>query len=292
MLKAMVRVPSSQERAYAAQLVRLAEAERRVTALRAERDALRQDLAPFEAEYVRRVGGLVAAIERVGRDIAAYQHRIAAHHAAAAGADRAAADRGPDEAGDPDPEEVFTAGAGGTRAGGGRTGTATPGPRRPRVAPEVEAEAKRLYRALAKRHHPDLARTDTERRRREAMMLRINAAFRHRDVAALRSCWREADGDDRALAGHPAAARLAWAIRETARQDALARDLEAQVAAIRGGETFRLWRRHQAGEPVLDALENDLEVRLAAAGHRLDRLVVAYQRAQGRRRRRADPALV
>ncbi|MEU4267902.1 hypothetical protein [Streptomyces sp. NPDC026092] len=47
-------------------------------------------------------------------------------------------------------------------------------------------EARKLYRELARQAHPDLAREEDERRRREEFITRVNAAYARGDVALLR----------------------------------------------------------------------------------------------------------
>ncbi|MEU9846693.1 hypothetical protein [Streptomyces sp. NPDC047985] len=52
-------------------------------------------------------------------------------------------------------------------------------------------EARRLYRELARRAHPDLAQDDTERARREEFITRVNAAYGRGDEALLEELARE-----------------------------------------------------------------------------------------------------
>lgn len=59
-------------------------------------------------------------------------------------------------------------------------------------ASELELEV--LYRALAKRCHPDAATTDDERRRRGSLMQRLNRAYAQKSVIELRSIARELEG--------------------------------------------------------------------------------------------------
>ena len=116
-------------------------------------------------------------------------------------------------------------------------------------------------------------------------MQRVNEAFRARDLAALRALAREAEAADPGFAARPAGERLAWARAELARLDEVLAELRGELGQLRAGEVHRLWRRHEAGEPVLDALEDDLQTRLAAEGRRLDRVIAAYRAARDERRR-------
>ncbi|MFE0036346.1 J domain-containing protein [Streptomyces sp. NPDC059015] len=52
-------------------------------------------------------------------------------------------------------------------------------------------EARRLYRELARKAHPDLAQEDKERARRDEFIARVNAAYGRGDEALLRELTRE-----------------------------------------------------------------------------------------------------
>ncbi|MEW5960651.1 MAG: J domain-containing protein, partial [Chloroflexota bacterium] len=59
--------------------------------------------------------------------------------------------------------------------------------------PVSEAEIKRLYRQLARRFHPDLARDETDRARRTEKMTAINDAYAARSLAELVALAQEPD---------------------------------------------------------------------------------------------------
>ncbi len=58
-----------------------------------------------------------------------------------------------------------------------------------RVRPSEEA--RKLYRDLARKAHPDLAQEETERERREEFITRVNAAYARGDAAELRELAEE-----------------------------------------------------------------------------------------------------
>ena len=142
---------------------------------------------------------------------------------------------------------------------------------------------KQLYRELAKRFHPDLARTDAERRTREGTMRRVNDAFREQDEAALRAISQEAEVADAAFEARSIGEKLAWAIREVARLDGLIDDLLRKLEAVRASETFRLWQRQEAGEQVIGTLETDLTNEIAGERDRLAVLIATYRQLVERR---------
>lgn len=272
--QAIVPAQSAEEREYDRCLAEVETAKRRAAELQAEIEALTVALARFEAACQARVGDLLTELRRVGRAVADYEQRLARlDDEDETDPDAFAAD---EEEPAPfawhDDEPVA-----GTAGAGWRARAERPEP--PRLPKEQAAAVKRLYRDLAKRCHPDYARSDGERERRVALMQRINEAFRDRDLELLRTIHQESETEDPAFPTRPLRERLAWVWAELARVNALLGALKAEFSVLRGSEVHRLWRRYEAGEPVLDALEDDLEKRVAAQGRRLDRLIAAYRRA-------------
>jgi len=279
--KAVVRTQSTEEREYQRRVRQIAARQRRFTELEAEVAELRRALSHFASLCDARVGDLMSELRRVGRLAADYEQRV----------QRLRFGYPPDRLGRPldgDEDDPFATGndsdAEATRA---ESSSAEQAAERPPVRRDrqTEADAKRLYRDLAKRCHPDYAQSDSERTQREAIMQRVNEAFRDRDLETLQALWRETEASDPTFVDRPLQERLAWAEAEVARWDRQLADLKSEFVTLRRGEVHRLWRRYQSGEPVLEQLEDDLEARLVAAGRRLDRLVTNYRRALDERQR-------
>ena len=282
--QALVRAQTIEEREYERWLGGIAERKRRVARLRAELEALQRVLARFEAACHAHVGDLLIELRRLRHDIAAYERRLARLR------EDPTHDPTLDELADEHDPTFDPAWADGATAGGGEgTGwTAADEEFMPRRTAKTEAEIKRLYLALAKRCHPDHGRTGEERRRREDLMQRINAAFRDRNLADLQVLAREAEGADPAFADRPPRERLAWARQEVAWLDAELEELRVELVTLRRSELHRRWRRYEAGHPVLERLEDDLQSRLKTEGARRDELVAAYREAQDRHLRAAS----
>ncbi|MBO4259987.1 J domain-containing protein [Streptomyces griseorubiginosus] len=64
-------------------------------------------------------------------------------------------------------------------------------PVRPPQRVRPSAEARKLYRELARKAHPDLAQDDAERARREEFITRVNGAYARGDEALLRELAEE-----------------------------------------------------------------------------------------------------
>jgi hypothetical protein len=130
--------------------------------------------------------------------------------------------------------------------------------------PSAAADLKSLYRRLARRFHPDLARTEEEQVRHAALMARINALYRAGDRAGLEALADQALGSE---LPEPAVSleeevrlleeRRAWF--ESAR-DGLRLDLQS-LSGCATAELFRRWR--QAGEDGRDFFD-ELRAELAS----------------------------
>jgi hypothetical protein len=279
-LGALVKEQTPEEREYARYLTEVETRKRRAAELQAELEELRIHLGRFEAEYHARAGTLFVELDRVRLAIDEYERRIARLTTdPAADPNRIEDDvqrefrqRHEDIHHDEEEtrryEQVFE-----------RDQT------RPRLDEAGEDEIVRLYRELARRFHPDLARTDEERRRREPLMQRINAAFQERSIAALRALQSEAAAEDPAFERWSIGEKLVWAIWEVARLDSVIATLADELAVLRGADSFVLWRRELNGERVLERLERDLRRDIGAARDRLAELITTYRHLLDRSRR-------
>ncbi|MFD7241313.1 hypothetical protein [Streptomyces massasporeus] len=103
-------------------------------------------------------------------------------------------------------------------------------PVRPPQRVRPSEEARKLYRDLARKAHPDLAQEEKERRRREEFITRVNAAYARGDEAELRELAAEwAKGPE--LKRGPSRAeelytRLEWLAQRKELLGLLARELE------------------------------------------------------------------
>lgn len=92
-------------------------------------------------------------------------------------------------------------------------------------------EARKLYRELARKAHPDLAREDDERKRREEFITRVNAAYARGDAAMLRELSEEwaagpAPAEERLSESEELYARLEWLSQRKELLSVVARELE------------------------------------------------------------------
>ncbi|MEU6809494.1 hypothetical protein ABZ920_10885 [Streptomyces sp. NPDC046831] len=97
-------------------------------------------------------------------------------------------------------------------------------------------EARRLYRDLVRKAHPDLAQEEDERKRREEFVTRVNAAYARGDAAELRELAGEwAAGpklaEQRPSPGEELYARLEWLSERKELLTMVARELEESAIA-------------------------------------------------------------
>lgn len=160
-----------------------------------------------------------------------------------------------------------------------------PPTRPPRRESAIEAELLRSYRALAKRYHPDLAQDPEERRERADMMLKINVAFRERDLVSLQKLLLDADRSRPTVAIRVHRQKLAWAHREMAQLERAIVELETRLQMMRRSDTYTLWKAPDQSEFILADLETKTRERLVRERSRLEEATTGYQRLLARRRR-------
>ncbi|GAA3362304.1 hypothetical protein GCM10017744_052480 [Streptomyces antimycoticus] len=102
----------------------------------------------------------------------------------------------------------------------------------PRVRPSEEA--RRIYRELARKAHPDLAEEEAERERRGAFIVRVNAAYAAGDEEALRALAEEWEAgppppERRASRSEELYARLEWLAERKEMLAAVAAELESSA---------------------------------------------------------------
>lgn len=279
MTRAIVAAPTKDSRDYARLLVEVEVRKRQIARLQAERTALEQALSTFAVELKARVGGLRAELKRVRLQLAEHRRRIerlkgddqidpatVEREVAEEFAERIRAEQASEEASQ-------------------REGARIERPiRRHRLDADTEAEITRIYRALAKRFHPDLAKSESERRRRAEFMLRVNVAYSERDLLTLQTIAKEAEAAEPGLPGLTSAERLLWAHRVIARLDSQIVDLNAQLNLLRQSETYTLWRSPDSSQQSLVDLEARVRERLTRERDRLDEAIIDYNRLVRRRR--------
>lgn len=266
------RAITPEEREYQRYLLQVEERKARIVVLQSDLASRELAMERFRAEYDARIGILFAELDRVRLAEEEYERRIAWL--------RAEPETTPEEV-ERRLQEEFAA-----KEEKVRREREEASRQQRRFAEEREredrsgygeAEARRLYMDLARCNHPDLARTDEERRQREPLMQRINAAFRARDLDALRSLANQTPFTDAMFEAQSIGEKLVWAIREVARLDGMIDGLHARLNALAGSELHGLWERQQRGDGVIERLEEELRAQIFVCNDRFAALVAVYR---------------
>ena len=135
--------------------------------------------------------------------------------------------------------------------------------------PSPAAELKSLYRRLARRFHPDLARTEEEQVRHAVLMARINALYRAGDRAGLEALADQALGSELPEAAGSLEEEVRLLEERRARFESARDGLRLDLEALRGCATAELLRRsreaEEAGRDFFDQLRAELEARFESA---------------------------
>ncbi len=194
---------------------------------------LRSQLATFEGRYLRQVGVLYAELDQ-------WKARIAGLHAK----------QNPSPAAQAEAEQAQEQARQTYEDAHGVASEApdfTPSP-----------ELKRLYREVAKRIHPDLAKDAADLDRRTRLMAEANRAYEAGDAEALQRILNEYHEGADAVEGEGIGAELIRIIRQISMAKARLTAIEQEIAALRESEIAKLNKqaeeREQAGGDLLAEL--------------------------------------
>jgi ABC-type phosphate transport system auxiliary subunit len=135
---------------------------------------------------------------------------------------------------------------------------------------------KDLYRTVAKRLHPDLARDETDRAIRERLMTEANLAYERGDEARLREILEEYDSDPDLVVGSDVGAELIRTIRRISLVSAKIKKTERQINDLNNSELAKLRATvkegNRTGKDVLGQLAENLKRRIQERRQRLNSL--------------------
>jgi hypothetical protein len=139
----------------------------------------------------------------------------------------------------------------------------------PAAEGDTAAELKSLYRRLARRHHPDLAHDEAAQCLAAELMVRINALYRAGDLAGLSLLADQALGAEPAEEGLTLEREVALLEARCARFREVLEGLEAELSALQGCPTAKLWQdvtaRETEGVDGFAELRSELGARTASA---------------------------
>ncbi len=217
-----------------------------------ELSTLQQELAVFDAEYLRVVGRRYAMLDDITARIAEAQavRRPNDHDALRRARDaRQTADVTAVQAESDAPDEE-------------------PAPRF-----EPPAGLKALYRAAARKLHPDLATTDDERVRRHEWMAKVNEAYRHQNEDTLNTVLTDWETSPESVPGTGIPSELVRVIRQIAQARRRIDEVGLVFDALKAGDLYALYAQYRtqagsAGSPI-DELAARIDEQIVHAKRRL-----------------------
>jgi hypothetical protein len=145
---------------------------------------------------------------------------------------------------------------------------------------EIESpDLRSLYRQLARTFHPDLTQDEHERRFREEMMLRINAAWELRDLPTMQAIRKDVRDLLSGRLVSASAYRLAWQRRELAHLVLSCTRCSTRLATLRSSKTIMLWHDPALANAAIARHMARLEQEVAQLGIRKEQVVEEFRLA-------------
>lgn len=235
----------------------------------AEQGQLRSTLNAFEVRYDAQIGVLLVELDQIELSISSYQRRISVlvqpintwmgEEEIISRVFRADQQRIDDEYAEASRAEE-------------RAKTLAPDP-----PEDIAEQIRRLYRKLARMHHPDLAVSDSERSSAEAFMKRINAAMEAKDLDALRRLEIELPQTLDEIIGETRQAQMTWMLTEIGRLEAAISGVVSTIATLKSSSVYEIWQRWQSDRGTLNRLETQIREQITNRSWELNSLIEQYR---------------
>jgi hypothetical protein len=126
---------------------------------------------------------------------------------------------------------------------------------------------RNLYRAVARRIHPDLAVDDADRAKRQKLMAEANSAYENGDEAKLRASLEEYENSPEAVFGQGTGVDLVRIIREIAQVKRRLAEIQTEIDRIRTSDLFELKTKadegRKQGRDVLNEMASTIQSQIA-----------------------------
>jgi len=149
---------------------------------------------------------------------------------------------------------------------------------------EVQQECKTLYRKLARRFHPDMAKDEKQRKEFHKIFIAINEAYKNSDLEILRKYMSQAEREEK-IAKETLEEKLIRLKQDYKLIAAVVAKLRAELEDLKASETYRLKdtvdRAKLEGKDLLQELAAKIKEEIAENQALLERLVVMYRKIIG-----------
>jgi len=151
----------------------------------------------------------------------------------------------------------------------------------PTLDTEAQEELKRLYRKLARKFHPDLAKNDKQRTEFHKIMSAINEAYKNGDLETLEKYMRQAEREEK-IAKETTEEKLARLKQDYEIILGIIAKLSVELAASETSETYKLREKvnqakKEGGDSLLE-LATSIQKEIDENQILLDKLVSEYKK--------------
>lgn len=149
---------------------------------------------------------------------------------------------------------------------------------------EAQQELKELYRKLAFKFHPDMAKDDKQRKEFHNIMAEINEAYKNKDIDTLKKYMMQAEREDR-IAKETPEEKLARLKEDYKTILDISAKLQEEIDALQVSETYKLYekidRAKNEGRDILEQLAASIREEIEENQAKLDELVAEYRKIIG-----------
>jgi len=146
--------------------------------------------------------------------------------------------------------------------------------------PEFEKELKKMYRKLALKYHPDLAKDESQKKKFHLIMSKINEAYKNRDLETLNKYMQQAEREEK-IAKETPQEKLARLKEEYKIVLNIIAKLKAELNDLKSSETYllkeKVERTKMEGKDSLEELATSIKEEIAEHEKMLEELITQYK---------------
>lgn len=147
---------------------------------------------------------------------------------------------------------------------------------KPKLDEESEKRLKSLYRELAKKYHPDMARTPEEKERFHKIMAEINEAYNNKDLQKLEELAMKLKAPEKVFFKETLEEEFERSLKESEKLDEIISRLEDELTATRNSDTYKFKMRvdeaETEGRDLLQEMEDGLKAKIEQKEEELERV--------------------
>jgi hypothetical protein len=150
--------------------------------------------------------------------------------------------------------------------------------------PEFEKKLKKMYRQLALKYHPDLAKDESQKKKFHLIMSKINEAYKNKDLETLNKYTQQAEREEK-IAKETPQEKLARLKEEYKIVLNIISKLKAELNDLKSSETYllkeKVERAKMEGKDSLEELATSIKEEIAEHEKMLEELITQYKNIGG-----------